>query len=194
MSLRFALLGLLALQPASGYDLKRVIDRSVYFIWNVTSPQIYTTLRSLREKGLIESQEVPQTGRPDKNINTITEEGLSVLREYANQPIQAAVTRDEVLLRIFFGSFADEASITRALTDYLARIRDERAFMEKTEARIRAHPGSKHRERRFQLLSLRLKVAQYAVMESELLRFLGEEAGGDGRSGPSLHDDPQPVD
>ena len=40
MSLRFALLGLLAVQPASGYDLKRAINRSTYFIWNATGPQI----------------------------------------------------------------------------------------------------------------------------------------------------------
>ena len=42
MSLRFTLLGLLALEPASGYDLKRTIERSTYFIWNATGPQIYS--------------------------------------------------------------------------------------------------------------------------------------------------------
>jgi PadR family transcriptional regulator AphA len=49
MSLRFALLGLLAVQPASGYDLKRAINRSTYFIWNATGPQVYNTLNKLRE-------------------------------------------------------------------------------------------------------------------------------------------------
>ena len=39
MSLRFALLGLLAVEPASGYDLKRAINHSTYFIWNATGPQ-----------------------------------------------------------------------------------------------------------------------------------------------------------
>ena len=29
MSLKFALLGLIALKPSSGYDIKRVIDRTV---------------------------------------------------------------------------------------------------------------------------------------------------------------------
>ena len=51
MSLRFALLGLLAVEPASGYDLKRAINRSTYFIWNATGPQIYSTLHKLRRKG-----------------------------------------------------------------------------------------------------------------------------------------------
>jgi hypothetical protein len=48
--------------------------------------------------------------------------------------------------------------------------------MEATEARINAHPGGKHEARRFQLLSLRIKVGQIRAMEQELVRFLGEGA------------------
>ena len=72
MSLRFALLGLLAVEPASGYDLKRAINRSTYFIWNATGPQIYNTLHKLREEGCITSQSLAQDGKPDKQIHTIT--------------------------------------------------------------------------------------------------------------------------
>jgi hypothetical protein len=44
--------------------------------------------------------------------------------------------------------------------------------MEATEARIMARPGRKHEARRFQLLSLRIKVAQIRAMEQELVSFL----------------------
>ena len=89
-----------------------------------------------------------------------------------SEPIHASVTRDEVLLRIFFGNFASKKIIKRELDSYLQRIRHERATMEATETRINAHPGRKHEARRFQLLSLRIKVAQYRAMEQELVRFL----------------------
>lgn len=171
MALKFALLGMIALRPASGYDIKRMIDRSIYFIWNVTGPQIYSTLRKLREAGYISSESVPQKGKPDKHVHTITAKGRAALQEFMNEPIRASVTRDEVLLRIFFGNFASEKIVMRELESYLDRIRHERAYMEATEARILAHPGPKHEARRFQLLSLRLKVAQYRVMEQELARF-----------------------
>jgi hypothetical protein len=85
------------------------------------------------------------------------------------------VTRDEVLLRIFFGNFASKIAIKRELEAYLDRIRDERAYMEATKARINAHPGGKHKARRFQLLSLEIKVAQYRAMELELVSFLGND-------------------
>jgi len=171
VALKFALLGMIALRPVSGYDIKRMIDRSIYFIWNVTGPQIYSTLRKLRESGYVTSESVPQKGKPDKHIHTITGRGSAALQDFMNEPIRASVTRDEVLVRIFFGNFASEKIVMRELESYLDRIRQERAYMEATESRIEAHPGSKHQARRFQLLSLRLKVAQYRVMEQELARF-----------------------
>lgn len=176
MSLKFALLGLIALKPASGYDIKRIIDRSIYFVWNVTGPQIYNTLRTLREEGLVVSESVAQQGKPDKQIHTITPKGMQALQDFANEPVRASVTRDDVLLRIFFGNFADDDVVVRELGAYLDRIRNERAFMEATEARIRAHPGERHKAREFQLLSLRLKVAQHRAMEQELARFLAARA------------------
>jgi PadR family transcriptional regulator AphA len=176
MSLRFALLGLLAVEPASGYDLKRAINRSTYFIWNATGPQIYNTLHKLREEGCITSQSLAQDGKPDKQIHTITVRGRARLEDFMSEPIRASVTRDEVLLRIFFGNFASNVIIKRELASYLQRIRDERTTMEATEARITAHPGPKHEARRFQLLSLRIKVGQYRAMEQELVRFLKDDA------------------
>ncbi len=176
MSLRFALLGLLAVQPASGYDLKRAINRSTYFIWNATGPQIYNTLHALREDGYITSRSLPQQGKPDKHIHTITRSGRAALKEFIGEPIRAAVTRDEVLLRIFFGNFANQKTMRRELAAYLQRIGKERASMEATEARVNAHPGSKHEARRYQLLSLRIKVAQIRAMEQELTRFLMDGA------------------
>jgi DNA-binding PadR family transcriptional regulator len=176
MSLRFALLGLLAVQPASGYDLKRAINRSTYFIWNATGPQIYNTLHNLRAEGYITSKALPQTGKPDKQIHTITGSGRAALKAFMGEPIRASVTRDEVLLRIFFGNFATGKAIRRELGAYLDRIGRERATMEATETRINAHPGGRHEARRFQLLSLRIKVAQIRAMEQELSRFLAAPA------------------
>lgn len=183
MSLRFALLGLLAVEPASGYDLKRAIDRSTYFIWNATGPQIYNTLHKLRDEGYVTSQSLPQVGKPDKQIHTITPSGRTALQRFMSEPIRASVTRDEVLLRIFLGNFASKDTMRRELVAYLDRIRSERAYLETTKARVEAHPGKKHEARRYQLLSLQLKVAQYRAMEQELTTFLGTDAAAPTRNG-----------
>ena len=187
MSLRFALLGLLAVEPASGYDLKRAIDRSTYFIWNATGPQIYNTLHKLREEGCVTSRSLPQVGKPDKQIHTITPRGHTALEGFMSEPIRASVTRDEVLLRIFLGNFASKGTMRRELAAYLERIRRERAYLEATKARVEAHPGKKHDARRYQLLSLQLKVAQYRAMEHELTTFLGSDAALPAPDGGDKH-------
>jgi len=171
MSLKIALLGLISIKPASGYDLKQTIERSIHFIWNATSPQIYSTLRKLRDEGLISSEELPQQGKPDKQIHSISPDGRKALEAFVSEPIRSSVTRDEVLLRIFFGNLSDPDDMRRELQSYLERAREERAYLETVEARICAHPGPNLEARRFQLLSLRIKVAQSRATERELMDF-----------------------
>ena len=54
MSLRHALIGLLAEQPASGWDLSRRFQDILGSVWPAGHPQIYGELRRLDEDGLIE--------------------------------------------------------------------------------------------------------------------------------------------
>ena len=171
MSLKMALLGLLTTEPASGYDLKQTIQRSIHFIWNATAPQIYSTLRTLRDRGHITTRDLPQEGKPDKQIHSITPAGRAALEEFLGEPIRSSVTRDEVLLRIFFGNFCAPDAMQRELQSYLERVREERLYLESVEARIYANPGPNSKARRFQLLSLRIKVAQSRATERELMDF-----------------------
>ena len=171
MSLKIALLGLLSAEPASGYDLTQTIQRSIHFIWNATAPQIYNTLRTLRENGHISTRDLPQDGKPDKQIHSITPAGKKALEAYLGEPIRSSVTRDEVLLRIFFGNFCAPDAMQRELRSYLERVREERLYLEGVEARIYANPGPNTEARRFQLLSLRIKVAQSRATERELMDF-----------------------
>lgn len=179
MSLKFAILGLLEQQgPMSGYDINRTVERSIFYIWNVTGAQIYNALRDMREKGLVLAETVAQDGRPDKHLHYITDAGRAALAEEADAPIRDEALRDKVLLRIFFGNQADPGAMTREIEAYMARIRQEIAYLDSVEQRVLANPGSKHAQRRFQLLSLRLKVAQLKGMEEELARA-GYRAAGD---------------
>src|SRR6266545_4609367 len=54
MSLRHALIGLLADQPASGYDLSQRFQEVLGSVWTAGRPQIYGELRKLADEGLIE--------------------------------------------------------------------------------------------------------------------------------------------
>jgi DNA-binding PadR family transcriptional regulator len=171
MSLKFAILGLVEQQgPMSGYDIKQTIERSIFYIWNVTGAQIYNALRDMREKGLLSAETVAQDGRPDKRMHQITDDGRAALVGEADAPIRDEALRDKVLLRVFFGNQADPEAMAREIEAYMARIHQEIDYLESVERRVLANPGSQHAARHFQLLSLRLKVAQLRGMEEEFRR------------------------
>src|ERR1700746_1942168 len=99
MSLRHGLLGLLANGPASGYDLLKVFDRSLAFIWPATQSQLYGELNRLADDGLIEVSHEGPRGRKDY---TITAQRRAELERWTTDVKPARIRRTEALLRVFF--------------------------------------------------------------------------------------------
>jgi PadR family transcriptional regulator AphA len=100
-TLGYALLGLLALQPLSGYDLARRLKKPVGFFWPARHSQIYPELALLQAEGLVTHQVVEQTDRPDKKLYQITDAGRAAVRTWVTSPLPATVVRDELVLRAF---------------------------------------------------------------------------------------------
>lgn len=100
---RFAILGLLSLQPMSGYDIRKKIAVSIGHFWSEGYGQIYPILKQLEVEGLATSSHELQTGKPDRVVYAITEAGQNELRTWLKAPIEAAVERNEILLKLFFG-------------------------------------------------------------------------------------------
>ena len=53
MALRHALLGLLSTSPASGYDLLKSFEGSLFQVWPATQSQVYAELGRLSDQGLV---------------------------------------------------------------------------------------------------------------------------------------------
>jgi DNA-binding PadR family transcriptional regulator len=104
-------LGLLALKPRSGYDIKTVVDRSTRFFWAASYGQIYPELRRLEQDGLIEGESIPNGAR-DRRVYKITANGRKALAEWLLGPEYTVELRDESLLRLFF---ADSLPYEQAL-------------------------------------------------------------------------------
>ncbi|KAB2352347.1 PadR family transcriptional regulator [Actinomadura rudentiformis] len=102
MSLRHAILGLLAGQPMSGYELKRAIDESVGHFWTADQSQIYRTLSGLVDDGLAARRTVVQEDRPNLHLHSVTASGLAELDRWLASGLQATPTREPFLARLFF--------------------------------------------------------------------------------------------
>ena len=66
----YAILGLLGHldEPISGYDLRKVVDTSIGFIWQPSKTQLYAVLRRLVGSRLATERRVRQRRRPDKTL------------------------------------------------------------------------------------------------------------------------------
>ena len=107
----YVILGMLAWQPMSGYDIKGIVDKSTRFFWAASYGQIYPELRRLAEAGLVEGEAEAGSGRR-RNVYRLTTPGREALEDWLAEEPQTFETRDEALLKLFFASAAPETGAT----------------------------------------------------------------------------------
>jgi PadR family transcriptional regulator, regulatory protein AphA len=110
MSLKFALLGLLAESPKYGYEIKRRFEGALGNVWSVSYGQLYPTLRRLAELGLVTKKTEPGKKAAEKNTYSITEKGRKKIDEWLLKPLRSTYSvKDEFTLRLlFFSKLAPE--------------------------------------------------------------------------------------
>jgi DNA-binding PadR family transcriptional regulator len=118
---RYAILGLLSLEPMSGYDIRKKIASSIGHFWSEGYGQIYPILKQLVAEGLATCTPQVQTGRPDRLVYALTPAGEAQLRAWLHQPVEPAVERNELLLKLFFGRQLSPADSLQHIHDFRAR-------------------------------------------------------------------------
>lgn len=126
----FAVLGFLASGPRSGYDIKKAISRSTSYFWNESFGQIYPILQRLEAEGLIAHADTPPTGGRQSQKYAITEAGLAVLKDWLEMPASRLATRNEYLLKMFFGRHVPPSVMIDHLRDYRRELAQELAIFE----------------------------------------------------------------
>jgi PadR family transcriptional regulator, regulatory protein AphA len=109
----FAILGLLAEEELTGYDIKRVVEERLSHFWSESFGHLYPMLRRLHERGLIGQRIERQEGRPDRKVYAITAKGESALETWFAEPPSPQRPRNEVLLRLFLGRHAKPEHLVR---------------------------------------------------------------------------------
>jgi PadR family transcriptional regulator, regulatory protein AphA len=80
MNVRTLCLGILSLQEASGYEIKKDVEDGLFshFI-DASFGSIYPALTQLAGEGYVTVREEEQTGKPDKKVYAITDSGRNAL-------------------------------------------------------------------------------------------------------------------
>ena len=99
MSVRHALLALLAEGPKYGLQLREEFEARTGEVWPLNVGQVYTTLQRLERDGLVESDDTAQDG-PQKTF-LITADGEAELASWLRTPPDmAAPPRDELVMKV----------------------------------------------------------------------------------------------
>jgi DNA-binding PadR family transcriptional regulator len=128
MSVRYAILGLLAHHPRHGYELRAAFESVVGgdANWEVKPAQIYTTLERLEQAGLVErTSDLGEGDEPSRRVYALTEPGHVELMEWFNQGVTPGHQRDEFFVKLMVALASGEADPRRILQIQRAHLYQE---------------------------------------------------------------------
>ncbi len=111
----FAILGLLAIQPWTTYELAVQMERTLSRSWPRARSRLYEEPKKLVAHGLAEATK-ESVGRRPRTVYAITDEGRRALGEWLRSPGEGPSLEFEQHLKLFFADFGsrDDALATLA--------------------------------------------------------------------------------
>jgi len=106
------ILGFLMSGPKTGYKIKNITGKMM-IAYNLSLNQIYPALRKLETADLVKKEVVFQTGKPNKHMYTITDEGRKLFKQSLTASPDPINYDLDLLTKLFFFRFLDKESIIR---------------------------------------------------------------------------------
>lgn len=110
----YAVLGLLAIQPWTGYELTQQATRSLRFAWPKSERLLYAEPKKLVEHRLATAHQ-EAIGQRTRTLYRITDEGRAALSEWMTTTPQPPVLEAEALLRLLFAENGTNDDLIAAL-------------------------------------------------------------------------------
>lgn len=158
MNLAHIILGLLAIAPMTGYDLKRHFDSSVRHFWWADKSQIYRTLATLVSDGHAEVQTIAGRGAPDRQEHRITDSGREALARWLASPPERQPSRHPFLARLFFADDLEDAQLHEMLAEPRAVVSTQLAEYRRLRPEVQAEADDGRAAR------LRLSTLDYGIV------------------------------
>jgi DNA-binding PadR family transcriptional regulator len=128
MTVRHAILALLAQKPRHGYELRAAFEAIMGGDenWDVKPAQIYTTLERLDEAGLVAlASDLGEGEEPSRRVYAITSDGRELLQEWFSTGTTPEHQRDEFFVKLMTGLVSGEADPLRIIQTQRAHLYQE---------------------------------------------------------------------
>ena len=122
MDVKTVCLGMLTDGPASGYDMKKCFESTFGHFFPAGYGSIYPALATLARNGLVEFEEVPQEGKPDRKVYSITDEGRAELDKALSNPKPTHKVRSEFLAMMCFAHLMSDEQINEVIDNKLTEL------------------------------------------------------------------------
>jgi DNA-binding PadR family transcriptional regulator len=153
VSVKYALLGILAEKDRHGYELKSRFDEKVGEFWSLNFGQIYSTLDRLEKEGLVSHDREIQERRPDRKIFRITLEGRDELAVWLSTPVnKVRALRDEFFIKLVFLDQSNPSAILELIN------RQKALYLKRMNQLTRRKLTLKKRDQDFEALTAELLV------------------------------------
>ena len=167
---RDVILGILSNQERTGYEIKEIFQSQLSYFYDGTYGMIYPTLKKLEQDGLVSKRVIMQTGKPNKNIYSITASGEKELQKYLESNVIEESFKSDFLMRLFFGVNLTDEELIRLLKDEIKNKEKKIVQLTNNLKTWKDEGITKTQE-----LTIRYGLAQYgatkAVLEEELKKI-----------------------
>lgn len=131
MDVKTLCLGVLALRPATGYDIRKWFENGSFsHFQDAAFGSIYPALKALAADGLVTVTEEPGGSRPDRKLYTITESGRRAFRMALERPPAADRVRSDLTFILFFGHLLPPDRLDDLIDGRIAWLRQAIAHMD----------------------------------------------------------------
>lgn len=119
------ILGILHDRPRTGYEINEIIQSRLAHFFDGTYGMIYPTLKKLEQEGFVIKEQVSQSDKPNKNVYTITKEGIDYFQQAMLKPTADEVFKSDFLMRMYFSEYLDDQQVLMFIKEELKRKRQK---------------------------------------------------------------------
>ena len=124
MDVKTVCLGMLTDGPASGYDMKKCFESTFGHFFPAGYGSIYPALATLARDGLVELEEIPQEGKPDRKVYSITSNGRDALDKALTNPNPTHRVRSEFLAMMCFPHLMSDEQINEVIDNKIHELNE----------------------------------------------------------------------
>ncbi len=160
MSFRYFILGLLAQQPMSGYDVKGYLGSLDWLVGSPSFGSVYPSLHALLGDGLVDVEVIQNEDRPSRKVYSITEAGTRVLQKWISKPLDPSGSLKAFLMRLMLANSLSYDDLVACLRRRRSQVAAYRASLEPaTEAHDKALRSGQDLAFDFALTAARTEIA-----------------------------------